>query len=101
MFLLLAHSLTELTVRQLQFFQRAAQHILGTLHGIFAILTGGTHNIFGALFSGSYQFCSLLTGFYGDYEIALGNEAEVRRFYKENTGYYNVTKGPMEQRIIL
>jgi GH35 family endo-1,4-beta-xylanase len=40
-------------------------------------------------------------GFYGDYEIALGNEAEVRRFYKENTGYYNVTKGPMEQRIIL
>ena len=41
------------------------------------------------------------TGFYGDYEITAGGRSEERRFYRENTGYYHVTSGPMEQKITL
>lgn len=40
-------------------------------------------------------------GFYGDYQLAVGSVSENRRFYKENTGYYGVTAGPMEQKLIL
>ena len=40
-------------------------------------------------------------GFYGDYNVSVNNVFEERRFYKENTGYYHVTAGPMEQKILL
>jgi hypothetical protein len=40
-------------------------------------------------------------GFYGDYEMTIGDEVLVRPFHKENTGYYHVTAGPKEQKIIL
>ena len=40
-------------------------------------------------------------GFYGDYNVSVNNLSEERRFYKENTGYYHVTAGPMEQKILL
>ncbi len=41
------------------------------------------------------------TGFYGDYMITAGDSTEERPFTKENTGYYHVTGGPMEQKIRL
>ncbi len=41
------------------------------------------------------------TGFYGDYDVAVADFREERRFYRENTGYYHVTAGPMEQKFIL
>ena len=41
------------------------------------------------------------TGFYGDYRVQADGISEERRFYKENTGYYHVTAGPMEQKFIL
>jgi GH35 family endo-1,4-beta-xylanase len=40
-------------------------------------------------------------GFYGDYDVKAGEVLEQRRFHKENTGYYGVTAGPMEQKIII
>jgi len=40
-------------------------------------------------------------GFYGDYNVTVGEITEERRFHKENTGYYHVTGGPMEQKFIL
>jgi len=41
-------------------------------------------------------------GFYGDYEVKIGeNTAEERPFRKDNTGYYHVTAGPMEQKFII
>ncbi len=40
-------------------------------------------------------------GFYGDYDVTVGEVSEERRFYKENSGYYHVTAGPMEQKIFL
>ena len=40
-------------------------------------------------------------GFYGDYDVNVGEIREERRFRKENTGYYHVTAGPMEQKFIL
>ena len=40
-------------------------------------------------------------GFYGDYDVKVGGISEERRFHKENTGYYHVTAGPMEQKFIL
>jgi len=39
-------------------------------------------------------------GFYGDYEVEIGGETEIRPFHKENTGYYHVTAGPKEQKFI-
>lgn len=39
-------------------------------------------------------------GFYGDYEVTLNGETEIRPFRKDNTGYYHVTGGPMEQRLV-
>ncbi len=41
------------------------------------------------------------TGFYGDYMVTAGDSTEERPFHKENTGYYHVTGGPMEQKIRL
>ena len=38
-------------------------------------------------------------GFYGDYDVTVGNVFSKCRFHKENTGYYGVTAGPMEQKI--
>ena len=32
---------------------------------------------------------------------SYSNEAEERRFYKENTGYYHVTGGPREQKFVI
>lgn len=40
-------------------------------------------------------------GFYGDYTIKVGGISAERRFHKENTGYYHVTAGPMEQKITI
>ena len=40
-------------------------------------------------------------GFFGDYTVKIGKTAEERQFHKENTGYYHVTCGPMEQKIII
>ena len=41
-------------------------------------------------------------GFYGDYKVKIGdNTAEERPFRKDNTGYYHVTAGPMEQKFII
>ena len=40
-------------------------------------------------------------GFYGDYTVEAGGVSEERPFRKENTGYYHVTAGPMEQKIVL
>lgn len=47
------------------------------------------------------------TGFYGDYTVQVCDKCEERpsteelSFFKENTGYYHVTGGPMEQKIQL
>ena len=41
------------------------------------------------------------TGFYGDYDLTVAKSREERRFYRENTGYYHVTAGPMEQKFVL
>ena len=41
------------------------------------------------------------TGFFGDYDVTVGQVREERRFSRENTGYYHVTGGPMEQKFIL
>ena len=41
------------------------------------------------------------TGFYGDYDVTVQARTESRRFYRENTGYYHVTAGPMEQKIVI
>ena len=40
-------------------------------------------------------------GFFGDYTVKIGKTSEERQFHKENTGYYHVTCGPMEQKIII
>jgi len=40
-------------------------------------------------------------GFYGDYDVQIGRHTEERPFHKENTGYYHVTAGPMEQKFLL
>ena len=41
-------------------------------------------------------------GFYGDYNVKIGdNISEERSFRKENTGYYHVTAGPMEQKFVI
>lgn len=41
------------------------------------------------------------TGFYGDYTVQVCDRCEEHPFIKENTGYYHVTGGPMEQKIQL
>ena len=40
-------------------------------------------------------------GFYEDYDVQIGGHTEERPFHKENTGYYHVTAGPMEQKFLL
>ena len=40
-------------------------------------------------------------GFFGEYDVKVGGSTHELRFCKENTGYYHVTAGPMEQKISL
>ncbi len=40
-------------------------------------------------------------GFYGDYDVSAAAQQKECRFYKENTGYYHVTAGPMEQKLMI
>lgn len=40
-------------------------------------------------------------GFFGEYDVRVGGSTHELRFCKENTGYYHVTAGPMEQKISL
>ena len=40
-------------------------------------------------------------GFYGDYDVVAEEQHKECRFYKENTGYYHVTAGPMEQKLMI
>jgi hypothetical protein len=41
-------------------------------------------------------------GFFGDYDVKIGDNATAERpVRKDNTGYYHVTAGPMEQKFII